>query len=94
MIIPFRTITFSKSFICFNNLLKVKQNNDDDYNNKNYIRNFPIVNETFSYSNNQEYKILNDTFQNKILIEINDNFNEKIEKFNLQKSFLRNNKLI
>ena len=94
MIVPFRTITFSKSFLSFDNVLKIKKSNCNGYNDKDYIRNFPIVNETFNYSNNINYKIFNDTFENKIFLEINENVNDKIEKFNLQKSFLKNNKLI
>ena len=69
MIVPFRTITFSKSFLSFDNVLKIKKSNRYEYDDKNYIRNFPIVNETFNYSNNKNYKIFNDTFENKIFLE-------------------------
>ena len=51
MIVPFRIVTFSKSFVCFDNVLKIKKNNPNDLNDQ-YIKNFPIVNNIFNYSDN------------------------------------------
>ena len=78
MIVAFRTIIFSKSYICFNNALCLNssflKNNNIDYQK---IR---LINGQENYTKNKELLNLTDEFNEKILIEIYPKSTEILEK--------------
>ena len=77
----------------FTTFISENEYNPNDLNDQ-YIKNFPIVNNIFNYSDNVDLKYFHETFNNKICIQLNNNLNNEIKKYNSYQTNFKNSKFI